>query len=112
MPADYTTFQDQPVTLRKNGDLDVDIDFDTEDVDTGRAAYIEFCVIPSGSTTVRLQINGDEIMTQPFDTSSGRVWRENFGGSLLKRHNTLRVAKNADGDDVDVSDFVVHFKTP
>lgn len=48
---------------------------------------------------------------QPFGSTAGRVWQENFQGSFLKQHNTMTVSKNSAGADVKVSDFIVHFKT-
>lgn len=60
----------------------------------------------------RIEINGNTVVdAQPFGSTAGRVWQENFLGSFLKQHNTMTVSKNSAGADVKVSDFIVHFKT-
>lgn len=113
MPADYKTFQDGEIVLVKNGDLDKDVNFDTANVDTTENASIEFRVEPQGDADLTIVINGNTVVdNQPFGSTVGRVWRENFSGSFLKNHNTMTVSKNSDGDDIKVSDFIVHFKTP
>jgi hypothetical protein len=112
MPADFRTFQDGDLLLEKGGDLDKDVDFDTDDVDTTENASISFVVKPQGDVHLTVAINGNTVVNaQPFSSTAGRAWRENFQGSFLKNHNTLTVSKNSDGASVNVSDFIVHFKT-
>lgn len=112
MPADFKTFGDVDIPLKKGGDLDQDVPFDTDDVDTTQNASISFTVKPQGDTHLTVAINGNTVVdAQPFSSTGGRTWRENFQGSFLKNHNTLTVSKNDDGDDIKVSDFIVHFKT-
>ena len=71
-----------------------------------------FIVKPQGDTDLTVAINGNTVVdAQPFSSTGGRAWRQNFTGSFLKNHNTMRVSKNSDGDDIEVGDFIVHFKT-
>lgn len=112
MPADFKTFQDGDVLLEENGDLDRDVKFDTDNVDTTENASISFVVKPQGDVDLTVLINGNTVVdAQAFGSTTGRVWQENFLGSFLKQHNTMTVSKNNTGADVKVSDFIVHFKT-
>jgi len=112
MPADFKTFQDGDILLEENGDLDRDVKFDTDNVDTTENASISFVVKPQGEVDLTVLINGNTVVdAQPFSSTTGRVWQENFVGSFLKQHNTMTVSKNKTGADVKVSDFIVHFKT-
>jgi hypothetical protein len=112
MPADFETFQDGDLLLEKGGDLDKDVDFDTDNVDTTKNASISFIVKPQGDVHLTVAINGNTIVdAQPFNSTEGRAWQENFRGSFLKNHNTMTVSKNSSGDDIKVGDFIVHFKT-
>jgi hypothetical protein len=70
-------------------------------------------VKPQGDADLTVAINGNTVVdAQPFGSTTGRAWRENFPGSFLKNHNTMTVSKNSDGATIKVSDFIVHFKTP
>ena len=112
MPADFKTFGDSDIVLVEGGDLDQDVDFNTDNVDTTKNANISFVVKPQGDVHLTVLINGNTVVdAQPFGSTTGRVWQENFLGSFLKQHNTMTVSKNSTGADVNVSDFVVHFKT-
>jgi hypothetical protein len=112
MPADFRTFQDGDIVLVQNGDLDKDVKFDTDNIDTTENANISFVVKPQGDVDLTVAINGNTVVdAQPFGSTAGRVWQENFQGSFLKQHNTMTVSKNSAGADVKVSDFIVHFKT-
>ena len=112
MPADFKTFQDGDLLLQKGGDLDKDVKFDTDNVDTAENASISFVVKPQGDVDLTVAINGNTVVdAQPFGSETGRTWRENFKGSFLKNHNTMTVSKNSAGATVNVSDFIVHFKT-
>jgi hypothetical protein len=112
MTADFKTFQDGDIILVEGGDLDKDVKFDTDNVDTTENANISFVVKPQGDVDLTVAINGNTVVdAQPFGSTAGRVWQENFQGSFLKQHNTMTVSKNSAGADVKVSDFIVHFKT-
>jgi len=112
MPADFTTFQDGDLLLQKGGDLDKNVKFDTDNPDTTADASISFIVKPQGDAHLTVAINGNTVVdAQPFSSTGGRAWRQNFTGGFLKNHNTMRVSKNSDGDDIEVGDFIVHFKT-
>jgi hypothetical protein len=112
MPADFKTFGDSDIVLVEGGDLDQDVDFNTDNVDTTKNANISFVVKPQGDVDLTVLINGTIVVdAQPFGSTVGRAWQENFQGSLLKDQNTLTVSKNNTGADVKISDFIVHFKT-
>jgi hypothetical protein len=112
MPADFKTFQDGDLLLEKGGDLDKDVDFDTDNVDTTKNARISFVVKPQGDVDLTVAINGNIVVdAQPFGSTVGRVWEENFQGTFLKNQNTMTVSKNSAGANVEVSDFIVQFKT-
>ena len=112
MPADFEAFHNDDLLLQKGGDLDKDVKFDTNNVDTTENASISFIVKPQGDTHLTVAINGNTVVdAQPFSSTGGRAWQQNFQGSFLKNHNTMRVSKNSDGDDIEVGDFLVLFKT-
>lgn len=112
MPAEYTTMQDDTLTLTEGGDIDKEIRFTVPGVDTGEAANLAFRVDPSGDATLRVRINGTTVLEQSFDTAPQRVWHENFSGSILQAGtNTLKVTKVGAGTgDLHLSDFIVHYK--
>jgi hypothetical protein len=112
MTTGFTTFGDGGLLLEEGGDLDKDIKFDTDKVDTTQNANISFVVKPQGDVHLTVTINGNTVVdAQPYDSTAGRGWGENFPGSFLKNHNTLTASKNSDGATVEVGDFIVHFKT-
>ena len=85
------------ITLKKGAALDFEqVDFQTANVNTATNASVEFLVIPAGAVTLTVEINGPTIVTENFTSTVGRVWRENFSASILKKDNTLTVAKNGD----------------
>ena len=113
MPADFKAFQNSDLLLQKGGDLDKEVKFETDNVDTTENASISFIVKPTGDAHLTVVINDNTVVdAQPFSSTGGRAWRQNFQGSFLKNHNTMIVSKNSDGDDITVGDFIVHFKTP
>jgi hypothetical protein len=112
MATDFTTLVDSPITLKKGAAVDFEqVDFQTANVNTAANASVEFVVSPSGPVTLTVEINGTTVSTVDFTSTVGRVWRENFSASILKNNNTLTVAKNGDGEDITVQDFLFLFKT-
>jgi hypothetical protein len=112
MPADFKTFGDGDIVLVEGGDLDQDVPFGTNNVDTTKNANIAFVVKPQGDVDLTVLINGNTVVdAQSFGSTVGRAWQENFPGSFLEDQNTLTVSKNDTGADVKISDFIVHFKT-
>ena len=113
MTTGFTTFGDGGLLLEEGGDLDKDIKVDTDNVDTTQNASISFVVKPQGDVHLTVTINGNTVVdAQPYDSTAGRGWGENFPGSFLKNHNTITVSKNSDGASVNLSDFHILFKTP
>jgi hypothetical protein len=112
MATDFTTLVDTPITLKKGAAVDFEqVDFQTANVNTATNASVEFLVIPAGAVTLTIEINGTTVVAENFTSTVGRVWRENFSASILKKDNTLTVAKNGDGEDITVQDFLFLFKT-
>jgi hypothetical protein len=112
MAASFEAFQNGDLLLEKGGDLDKSVKFDTDNVDTTENASISFIVKPTGDVHLTVAINDNTVVdAQPFSSTGGRAWQQNFQGSFLKNHNTMTVSKNNDGDDIKVGDFIVHFKT-
>ena len=112
MATDFTTLLDTPITLKKGAAVDFEqVDFETANVNTAANASVEFVASPAGPVTLTIEINGTTVSTVDFSTTVGRVWRENFSAKILQRNNTLTVAKNGDGEDITVQDFLVLFKT-
>jgi hypothetical protein len=113
MAADFTTFQDSPLTVAGS----IQAGFSTPNVDGTKNANLAFRVNPdvpvSGTVTLKVEINGIEILEQVFDTEPQRVWQENFSASALSSGgvNTLKLTKTGGNGDVTVSDFIVHYKT-
>ena len=83
-------------------------------MDSNKNANLAFRVNPDGrSVTLKVEINGVEIMEQEFDTEPQRVWQENFSATALSSGgvNTLKLTKTDGNGDVTVSDFIVHYHT-
>jgi len=112
MATDFTTAVDNAITLKKGGTVDFEqVDFETANVNTATNASVEFLVTPTGAVNLTVEINGTTVVSQNFNSTLGRVWRENFSASILKKNNTLTVAKDGDGEDITVQDFLFLFKT-
>ena len=111
--ADYAVIQDGSVTLpTAGGDIDLTFpSFNAPAVDVGSRSILGFRVNPSGTVTLRLTLNGTDVLIQTFDTDPQRSWHEIVEANLLKASsNTLTVTRTAGPGSVSVSDFFLMFQ--
>jgi len=111
MAVQYNTFLDGETKLVPGGDDEEIVKFDTPGADAGANASVDYRVTPNGKTTLIIDLNGTELSTVNFDSGVSRVLRENFSGSLLKKHNTLTFTVTGDSQaDITVSDGLMLWK--
>ncbi len=113
MPIDYDTFGDTAIELPdpENGDIDTELQFSTPGVDGTKAGVLSFQVNPSGTPTVRIEINGTTVLTRAYGDPTPRVvQQENFNQSILRANNEMVLEVTGDGSAF-LSDFLMLFKT-
>jgi hypothetical protein len=109
MYAQFATLQDQPVILNPGGNNQV-IDFNILQVQPIEEAYLSFRVRSNGTATLMVLLNGAEVLEHEFESTTERVWQENFRGSLLGQvDNSITLVHRGGDGDVRVSDIVVHY---
>jgi hypothetical protein len=110
--ADYAIITDGFVTLPKaNGDIDQDFTFDAPAVSIGSRSVLAFRVNPDINTELKMELNGQRILEQPFDANPQRSWHEVLPANLLKASgNTLTVSRSGGSGKVTVSNLVLFFQ--
>ncbi len=114
MTVEYTTFGDAPTTLVQGGVDTASFTFDTPGADPAQAANLAFHTHPAGNAEIRVRINNTLVLTK-LEVNTGQPIgiRENFVGAILDpvNPNTLRIDLTDGVNNIDVSDFMVTYKT-
>ena len=86
MPIDYDSFGDTAIELPdpSNGDIDTEVEFNTPGVDGTKAGVLSFQVNPTGTPTVRIEINGTTVLTRNYDDPTP--------GGLCSRRTSTRAS--------------------
>jgi hypothetical protein len=115
MAVHYDTFLDDEATIVPDGDDEETVTFDTDNVNTGANASLDYRVTPNGKTTLIIELNDKELSKVNFDSGVSRVLRENFAGSHLNKDNTPNTLKfRVTGDSqasITLSDGIVFWKS-
>jgi hypothetical protein len=110
----YQVISDQAVTFGAGTTSDAHFQFQMPaDVTPRGDAILAFRVNPKGTATLRVRLNDDVLLMQPFDTEPHRSWHEVFSSSSLKTDgNELIISTDSDEGSFRVSDIVVFVQTP
>jgi hypothetical protein len=114
MTVQYATFGDRTTTLVQGGVDTASFTFDTPGADPTEAANLAFQTNPAGNAEIKVEINSSLVLPKlEVNTGNPIGIRENFGGAILDpaNPNTLEIKLTGGVNNIDVSDFMVMYKT-
>src|SRR3954451_1478857 len=114
MTVEYSTFGDAPTTLVQGGVNTAAFAFDTPGADPAQAANLAFHTHPAGNAEIRVRINNNLVLPKlAVNTGNPIGVRENFSGAILDpaHPNSLEIQLSGGVNNIDVSDFMVMYKT-
>ena len=110
--ADYKIVQDSAVTFPDSGDIDHDYLFSATGVNAGERSILVFRINPAGTSTMNVELNGQSVLTQTFNTDPQRPWHQIVAaGVLVSGNNTLTITWTAGPGSFTVSDIYFMHQT-
>src|SRR3954470_3430703 len=112
--VEYTTFGDVPTTLVQGGVDTAAFTFNSPGADPIQAANLAFHTHPAGNAEIKVRINNSLVLPKlEVNTGNPIGIRENFSGAILDpaNPNTLEIQLSGGVNNIDVSDFMVMYKT-